>query len=124
MPNGAYDVVTFALDHWLKAMKEDLSEYSTMDEDKVLTFKDLSTRDKLRVGVKTRLELMSPYIDVWPQAMLVGLRHPNLLPTLRRLSEIADELWFLSGDKSTNLNWYIRRYLLTKVYILTELHMI
>jgi ubiquinone biosynthesis protein COQ9 len=45
LPNGAYDVVTFALDHWLKAMKEDLSEFSTTEDDKVLTFKDLSTRD-------------------------------------------------------------------------------
>jgi ubiquinone biosynthesis protein COQ9 len=56
--------------------------------------------------------------------MLVGLRHPNLFPTLGRLTQISDELWFLAGDKFTNLNWYIRRYLLTKVYILTELHMI
>ena len=68
LPNGPYDVVTFALDHWLKAMKEDLSEFTTMDEDdeNLLTFNDLSTREKLRVGVKTRLELMAPYVDVWP----------------------------------------------------------
>jgi hypothetical protein len=38
-------------------MKEDLSDYTTMDDDKelLLTFNDLTTHDKLRVGIKTRL---------------------------------------------------------------------
>jgi hypothetical protein len=56
--------------------------------------------------------------------MLLGLKHPNLFLTLGKLSEISDELWYLSGDRSTNINWYVRRYLLTKAYILTELYMI
>ena len=30
----------------------------------------------------------------------------------------------MSGDKSTDFNWYTKRSLLTKVYVMTELHMV
>ena len=35
------------------------------------------------------------------------------------LFKIADEIWFLSGDKSTDYNYYTKRFILMKVYALT-----
>jgi hypothetical protein len=61
LQNGSYDVVNFALDHWLKSMKEDLQEPSVKQE-----FSEMETGEKLKFGIKTRLKLMTPYIDVWP----------------------------------------------------------
>ena len=67
MKNGPYDVVTFAMEEWTKQMREDLLEESH-------EFNSLGTTKKVRMGIKTRLQIMSPYIDVWPQAMALGLK--------------------------------------------------
>ena len=45
-----------------------------------MPYQELGTTEKVRVGVKTRLLLMSPYIEKWPQAMALGLK-PRNLPT-------------------------------------------
>jgi ubiquinone biosynthesis protein COQ9 len=45
---------------------------------------------------------------------------PNLLLNSNKiLFKIADEIWFLSGDKSTDYNYYTKRIILMKVYALT-----
>lgn len=67
---------------------------------------------------------MSLYIDKWPQAMALGLRPENLPTTLSQLFKISDEIWYLAGDRSTDIKWYNKRHLLTKVYIVTELFML
>ena len=67
---------------------------------------------------------MSPYIDKWPQAMALGLKPLNLPTTFGRLNAISDEIWYLAGDQSSDINWYTKRALLTQVYIMTETFMI
>lgn len=67
---------------------------------------------------------MVPYIEKWPQAMVLGIKHPNLFPTLNKISEISDEIWYQAGDRSLDASWYTKRGLLTKTYIATELFMI
>ena len=44
-------------------MKEDILVFEDNDGTK---FHDLKTPKKVRLGVKTRLEIMAPYIDKWP----------------------------------------------------------
>ena len=42
---------------------------------------------------------------------------PNLiLGSNKILFKIADEIWFLSGDKSTDYNYYTKRIILMKIY--------
>ena len=75
LERGSYDVVSFAMDHWFSAMKDDLTAYKeTVAGSDDLHFKDLETSKQLRVGVQTRLTLMSPYIKSWPQAMVLGMK--------------------------------------------------
>ena len=37
----------------------------------------------------------------------------------KTLFKIADEIWFLAGDKSTDYNYYTKRIILMKVYAIT-----
>ena len=67
LKNGAYDVVTFAMEEWLRQTREDLLDESS-------EFNTLGTTNKVKLGVKTRLKLIHPYINVWPQAMALGLK--------------------------------------------------
>ena len=45
---------------------------------------------------------------------------PNsILGSNKILFKIADEIWFLSGDRSTDYNYYTKRIILMKVYAIT-----
>ena len=37
----------------------------------------------------------------------------------KTLFKIADEIWFLAGDKSTDYNYYTKRIILMNVYAIT-----
>ena len=67
---------------------------------------------------------MSPYIDKWPQAMALGLAPQNVKTTFSLLNSISDEIWYLSGDKSTDMDWYAKRLMLMKIYVATETYML
>lgn len=67
---------------------------------------------------------MEPYIEKWPYAMALGLQLNHLNTTFNSINKISDEIWNLAGDKSTDVQWYIKRSALVKVYIATETFMI
>ena len=56
--------------------------------------------------------------------MVIGLKPENLPKTLSQLYKISDEIWYLAGDRSIDINWYNKRHQLTKIYIVTELYML
>ena len=51
------------MDFWLAEMREELSKAD---------MESMRIRDRVQLGVKTRLELEIPYRAVWPQAMALG----------------------------------------------------
>lgn len=130
LKNGPFDIVTFAQDEWLKQMRVDVERYhhkelnSETGEETDVVFTDLDERQKIKVGVEKRLQVMSLYIDKWPQGMALGLRPENLSTTLSQLYKISDEIWYLAGDRSTSFEWYNKRHQLLKVYIAAELYML
>ena len=45
---------------------------------------------------------------------------PNLIVSSNKtLFKIADEIWFLAGDKSTDYNYYTKRIILMNIYAIT-----
>ena len=42
-----------------------------------------------------------------------------IISSNKTLFKIADEIWFLAGDKSTDYNYYTKRIILMKVYAIT-----
>lgn len=97
-------------------MKTDIERYQKKrvdpetGEEVDLGFADLDEKQKIRVGVKRRLQAMSLYIDKWPQGMALGLKPENLPTTLSQLYKISDEIWYLAGDRSIDINWYNKRH--------------
>jgi len=49
---------------WLDQMKQELSARDDIASMRI--------RDRVHLGIKTRLELEIPYKGVWPQAMALG----------------------------------------------------
>lgn len=56
--------------------------------------------------------------------MAVGATPANAVDTAYHLAVMADEIWYLAGDRSVDMNWYSRRGLLLGAYVTTELHML
>ncbi|KAJ3389195.1 Ubiquinone biosynthesis protein coq9, mitochondrial [Lobulomyces angularis] len=78
---------------------------------------------KIRKACSIRLELLQPYIDTWQDALKVMAKPQNVPASLLNLSELIDEMWYLAGDRSFDMNWYSKRALLTGVYTSTEWYM-
>lgn len=52
------------------------------------------------------------------------MAQPSYVPTsLQELAKLADEIWFLVGDKSVDPSWYTKRASLSAIYASTELFM-
>jgi len=53
------------------------------------------------------------------------LGQPQNLPiSVKLIAELMDEIWYYSGDTSTDFNWYTKRAILAGVYTSTELYML
>ncbi|KAI8519876.1 Ubiquinone biosynthesis protein coq9, mitochondrial [Branchiostoma belcheri] len=79
------------------------------------------TREFLRDAMETRLRMIVPYVDNWPQAMSL-LAQPNCAPdSLKLLSSLVDDMWYHAGDRSADFNWYTKRVTLAGVYTSAQL---
>ena len=56
--------------------------------------------------------------------MALGLHPQNVPNTLTQLHSISDEIWYRAGDQALDMSWYTKRALVSKLYAITELHLI
>jgi ubiquinone biosynthesis protein COQ9 len=81
-------------------------------------FKNFRTHEKVIYFVMRRLEIFNEILDKY-KFFKETLKPFIFLNTSKTLFQISDEIWFLSGDKSTDYNFYTKRFLLMKIYALT-----
>nr|POE52023.1 ubiquinone biosynthesis protein coq9, mitochondrial [Quercus suber] len=58
----------------------------------------------------------------WPEGLALMSLAENIAPSLRELSLLSDEIWFLAGDVSVDSSWYTKRASLAGVYAATEVY--
>ncbi len=49
---------------------------------------------RVHTGIKTRLQLVQPYLEKWPEAMYIGIDPKNMGATAKQIHRISDEIWF------------------------------
>ena len=81
-------------------------------------FTNFRTHEKVIYFVMRRLEIFNEILDKY-KFFKETLKPFFLLNTSKTLFQISDEIWFLCGDKSTDYNYYTKRFLLMKIYALT-----
>ena len=64
-----------------------------------------------------------PVIHKLPEALALMSLAGNIHPSLKELSALSDEIWFLAGDVSVNSSWYTKRASLAAIYGSTEVFM-
>uniref|UniRef100_A0A1A8PID2 Ubiquinone biosynthesis protein n=2 Tax=Nothobranchius TaxID=28779 RepID=A0A1A8PID2_9TELE len=120
--NGAGDLVL----HFIAQCNSKLTEVLAEQHNQVQQgqAEPKKTAEFLRDAVETRLRMNIPYIETWPQAMSVLLLPHNIPDSLKHLSTMVDDIWYYAGDRSTDMNWYTKRAVLTGIYNTTELVML
>ncbi|XP_047238523.1 ubiquinone biosynthesis protein COQ9, mitochondrial [Girardinichthys multiradiatus] len=120
--NGAGDMVL----HFISQCNSKLTEILAEQHNQVQLgqAEPKKTADFLRDAVETRLRMYIPYIETWPQAMSILLLPHNIPDSLKHLSTMVDDIWYYAGDRSTDMNWYTKRAVLTGLYNTTELVML
>ncbi|XP_005089814.1 ubiquinone biosynthesis protein COQ9, mitochondrial isoform X2 [Aplysia californica] len=82
------------------------------------------TKPFIRDAVETRLRMIAPYMDQWPQAMAIQTLPQNAAESWTNLLNLVDEIWFHAGDRSVDFNWYTKRLALAGVYKTSEVFML
>ncbi|XP_077567991.1 ubiquinone biosynthesis protein COQ9, mitochondrial isoform X2 [Stigmatopora nigra] len=120
--NGAGDLVLYFITQCNSQLAETLTEEQKQGQLGQSAPND--TVKFLRGAVKTRLRMIIPYIDTWPQAISI-LILPNHIPkSVKLLSTLVDDIWYYAGDRSIDMSWYNKRAVLTGTYNTTELVML
>ena len=87
-------------------------------EQKPSRFKNYKINEKIKYFVIRRLMVFQDLVN--KKKFFKKILKPNLIVSSNKtLFKIADEIWFLAGDKSTDYNYYTKRIILMNVYAIT-----
>ena len=119
--NKYYEIKKDFLPNGLSSLMNELNiviNRKLSKEKKPTRFKNFKINEKIKYFVIRRLMIFQSLVS--KKKFFKKILKPNsILGSNNILFKIADEIWFLSGDKSTDYNYYTKRIILMKVYALT-----
>jgi ubiquinone biosynthesis protein COQ9 len=130
LPKGPIDLVYYTMDVWNSKLVSDLDEIKKDNK--------IELDEKIKKALKLRLSYEIPVINTWPQAIKMGMYPMNIQETVNKLLISIDEMCSLEENdilmESTNINISppeniqlfskTKRYLLLKIFIVSELHLL
>ncbi|KAF2876775.1 COQ9-domain-containing protein [Massariosphaeria phaeospora] len=118
LPRGVFDLVNYHLVMQRLALKDTVQFPTEGGQGR-----SSSIGAKIRALTLARLHANRPVIHRWQEALAI-MAQPSYVPaSLDELAQLADEIWFLAGDKSVDSSWYTKRASLSAVYSATEVFM-
>ncbi|GAB1601889.1 ubiquinone biosynthesis protein COQ9, mitochondrial-like isoform X2 [Argonauta hians] len=123
-PKGAADLVSYFYQDCNKQLAERLEKQCKEVEEESDSSAKPSKREFIQNAVEDRLMMLGPYIGQWPQAMALQALPQNACQSWSNLLQLVDDIWFHAGDKSTDFNWYTKRFTLAAVYKSSEIFML
>ena len=116
-----YDIKQDLVPKGLSSLMKELNLIinQTIDkEQKPSRFKNYKINEKIKYFVIRRLMVFQNLVD--KRKFFKKILKPNLIVSSNKtLFKIADEIWFLAGDKSTDYNYYTKRIILMNIYAIT-----
>lgn len=83
---------------------------------------DLRLRDQVALAVRLRLEALEPHREAVRRTLSLLALPPNNLLAMRSLYRTVDAVWYETGDRSADFNFYSKRALLAAVVSSTTLY--
>jgi ubiquinone biosynthesis protein COQ9 len=111
-----------------KGIKELVEYFSIWANDETLAklkkskLETMRVRDRITLGVRTRLEILQPYKQAVSAALAFMALPPRNLAMPKLVWTTADMLWRAAGDTATDYNHYTKRILLSGVLTSTTLY--
>jgi ubiquinone biosynthesis protein COQ9 len=113
-PRRAFDLINYHLVTQRLALKDRVQ----FPEDG-----KLGVGRKIKSLAMTRLRGNKEIINQWQGALGQMSLLGNIPASLKELSALSDEMWYLAGDTSVDFSWYTKRASLATVYASSELFM-
>ncbi|WPH00288.1 ubiquinone biosynthesis protein coq9 [Acrodontium crateriforme] len=116
-PKGAFELVRY---HLVTQRTQLNTRVQFPDHDSAAP---ISVGRKVRSLILARLRgnADAGVVGRWQEAVALMSLAENIPASLKELSLLADEMWFLAGDVSVDSSWYTKRASLAGVYAATEL---
>jgi ubiquinone biosynthesis protein COQ9 len=111
-PGGLSDFVAHLSDWGDRQMLDSLS---------LINLDDMRIRDRIHLGVMTRIEILSPWREAVRRAMAYWSVPHRSLQAGRIVWRSADRIWLWAGDTAQDYNHYTKRALLGGVISTTSL---
>lgn len=86
--------------------------------------KNLIPSERVAKLVRIRLEMQTPYISKWAQALSIQAQPLNVPTSFKQRAMLVDEIWHAVGDDVNEIDWYVKRTVLGGIYSTTELYML
>ncbi|KAI9779681.1 MAG: Ubiquinone biosynthesis protein coq9, mitochondrial, partial [Peltula sp. TS41687] len=118
-PRGTFDLVHYHLVTQRRALKD-----RALHEEAAS-----SVRANAGIGRKVcrltldRLMANTAIIHRWQEALAIMAQPKHVRTSIAELAKLADEIWYLAGDTSTDTSWYSKRASLSTIYASTEFYM-
>lgn len=112
-PGGAIDAVDFFLTQADAQMLESAKSYH---------LESMKIRERIALLVRLRLEAVAPHREAVRKAIALHATPFYAHRALSALYRTVDAMWYETGDRSTDFNFYSKRALLAAVYSTTLLH--
>lgn len=117
-PRGAFELVLYHLSSRRLELK-DTVQFPQATEGR----KPMGTTQKVKTLLLARLHANKPIHDKLPEAIALMSLAGNIPASVKELSLLVDEIWYLAGDISVDSSWYTKRGLLAGVYASSEVFM-
>lgn len=115
-PRGVYDLIHY----YLVIQRLTLRDKVQFQDDPKLS---LTQRVKTLTWIRLQANSDSGVIDHWQHALGHMSLLENIPASLKELGNLADEIWYLAGDKQVDFGWYTKRAQLAGVYAAAETFM-
>ncbi|MQM01803.1 hypothetical protein Taro_034551 [Colocasia esculenta] len=89
-----------------------------------LDLSNLILSERLSKLIRIRLEMQIPYISKWAQALSIQAQPMNIPTCFKQRIMLVDEIWHASGDETSDIDWYVKRTILSGIYSASEVYML
>ena len=115
-PRGTYDLIHFYLATQRLSLKD---RVQFTDGDKLSLTQKVKTLTWARLQANADNGVIAHWQDALAQMSLLE----HIPASLKELGNLADEIWYMAGDKQVDFGWYTKRAQLSAVYASTEVFM-
>ncbi|EPS73927.1 hypothetical protein M569_00828, partial [Genlisea aurea] len=86
--------------------------------------KNLIPSQRVAELVRIRLEMQTPYISKWAQALSIQAMPLNIMSSFNQRAMLVDEISQAAFGESTDIDWYMKRAVVGGIYSSAELYML